>query len=255
MSGVLFRDDFSSGELDRTRWNVGVTGHVVNDEVQAYVDDPATVYVEPDAAGSRLVLHARHRPGFSTADGRRFDFVSGRVDTRDRFHFRYGTASARLKLPVGRGLWPAFWALGGGAWPGTGEIDVMENVGDPSWVSAGVHGPGYSGESGLVNRGFFPEGDDASAWHVYSVHWSRDELRFAVDGRTVEHLTRPMVEFFGPWAFDEEKFLLLNLAIGGTYPLKTNGIRSPYLGVGREAVEAVADGRARVLVDWVEVVA
>jgi beta-glucanase (GH16 family) len=257
MTQVLFADDFSSGTLDRTRWNVGVTGGVVNDEQQAYVDDPDTVYVEATdqaTGGHQLVLHPRHRPGFTTAEGRTFDFVSGRLNTRDRFHFRYGTASARMKLPAGPGLWPAFWALGYGPWPGTGEIDVMENVGDPGWVSAAVHGPGYSGEAGLVNLRYFSAGD-ATEWHVYRVHWTPQELRFLVDDETVHRLTRPMVEFFGPWAFDEEKFLVLNLAIGGIYPFKVNGIRSPYLGVAADTVDAVDHGRARLLVDWVEVVA
>jgi beta-glucanase (GH16 family) len=253
---LLFADDFSSGELDRTRWNVRPTGDVVNDEQQAYIDDPQTVYVErgdPDSGGHRLVLHPRHRPGFTTADGRSFDFVSGRIDTRDRFHFRYGTASARIKLPAGRGLWPAFWVLGGGAWPGTGEIDVMENVGEPDWVSAAVHGPGYSGEAGLVNRGYFSGAETATEWHVYRVQWTPDELVFAVDDRTIHRVTRPMVEFFGRWAFDEEKFLVLNVAIGGTYPFKTNGIRSPYYGVAPETVDGIVGGHARLLVDWVEV--
>lgn len=79
--GVLFSDDFGAGRLDRATWNVRVTGHVVNDEQQAYVDTPDTLYV--DDAG-HLVLHPRHRPGFTTSDGRSFDFVSARIDTRDR---------------------------------------------------------------------------------------------------------------------------------------------------------------------------
>jgi beta-glucanase (GH16 family) len=255
---VLFSDDFSSGALDRARWNVDVTGDVVNDEQQAYVDDPETLYVDrhDDATGGHcLVIHPRHRPGFTIADGRSFDFVSGRINTRDRFHFRYGTASARIKLPAGRGLWPALWLLGCGAWPGTGEIDVMENVGEPDWVSAAVHGPGYSGEAGLVNRSYFSDGDAATDWHVYRVRWAPDELVFLVDDRMVHRVTRPMVDFFGRWAFDEEKFLVLNLAVGGTYPFKINGIRSPYHGVAAETVDAIVNAHARVLVDWVEVTA
>jgi hypothetical protein len=156
----LFFGDFSSGELDRSKWNVRVTGKVVNNEQQAYVDTPETIYVEsaPEAGsadGNVLVFHPRFRPGYTTSDGQGFDFVSGRIDTRDRFEFRYGSASARMRLPEGCGLWPAFWLLGGGSWPDTGEIDVMEYVGEPDWISSAVHGPGYSGEHALVNNRYF----------------------------------------------------------------------------------------------------
>ena len=252
----LFFDDFGSGELDRSKWNVRTTGKTVNDEQQAYVDSSETIYIAddvPGAGGRVLVLHSRYRPGFATAGGRSFDFISGRIDTRDRFQFKYGTASARMKLPAGAGLWPAFWAMGKGRWPDTGEIDIMEYVGDPEWVSNAVHGPGYSGEAGLVNKLYFPDGNDATGWHTYTLDWAPDRLRFEVDGATVYRVTSPMAGFFGPWVFDNEKFLILNLALGGTYPFKTNGIRSPYYGIGEETVNRIKNDEAKVLIDWVRV--
>lgn len=256
--GDLLFDDFASGVLDRTRWNVATTGTVVNDEEQAYVDSAETVYVtaidDPSVSGGHaLVLHPRHRPGHRIADGRRFDFVSGRIDTRDLFHFTHGIAAARMRLPVGAGLWPAFWMMGYGTWPRTGEIDVMENVGESDWTSAGVHGPGYSGEDGLVNAGFFPEGEAASEWHVYAVDRRPDRISFMVDGYVIHRVTRPMVDFFGAWAFDDDKFLILNVALGGTYPFKVNGVRSPYHGLPGETVAHIRRGEVRVLVDWVSV--
>ena len=251
-----FFDDFSAGKLDHSKWNVRTTGRVVNDELQAYVDSSETIYFEPggaQAGGNVLVLHSRYRPGFQTEDGQAFDFLSGRIDTRDRFAFRYGRASARIQLPAGTGLWPAFWAMGPGRWPATGEIDIMEYVGEPGWVSSAVHGPGYSGEAGLVNKLYFSDGDDATGWHTYTLDWTPDRLHFEVDGATVYRVTRPMAEFFGPWVFDNEKFLILNLALGGTYPFKTNGIRSPYYGMSEETVDRIKRGEARVLIDWVRV--
>lgn len=251
---VVFLDDFASGELDRSVWHVRVTGHVVNDEQQAYVDSPETVYVEPDGAGGHvLVLHARHRPGFVTADGQRFDFTSGRLDTRGTFECRYGTVEARMQLPEGAGLWPAFWMFGDGPWPDTGEIDVMEYAGEPDWVTCAAHGRGYSGEGALVNRAYFADGEAATGWHVYSVDWHPDELVFRVDGTLVYRVTRPMVDFFGPWGFDRDKFLIVNLAIGGTYPFKSNGKRTPHYGLDEAAVDTIDRGHARVLVDWVRV--
>ena len=255
-SGVSFFDDFSAGALDRATWNVRTTGKVVNDEKQAYVDSPETIYVvegEPGSEGSVLVLHPRLRPGFTTEDGQGFDFISGRVDTRDRVAFRYGTASARIKLPAGEGVWPAFWAMGYGRWPGTGEIDIMEYVGETDWASSAVHGPGYSGEAGLVNKLFFSDGSDATDWHVYTVKRRPSVITFEVDGVVVYRVTRPMAEFFGTWEFDDPKYLILNCALGGTYPFKTNGVRSPYYGLPQATVDLIAADDVRVLVDWVRV--
>jgi beta-glucanase (GH16 family) len=257
-SAVLFYDDFRLRELDRTKWNVRTTGKVYNQEQQAYVDSPETIYIAsaeeaPGAEGGALVLHARYRPGFVTCEGDQFDFISGRIDTREKFDFAYGTAAARIMLPSGAGLWPAFWLMGNGPWPTVGEIDIMEYVGEPDWVSSALHGPGYSGEAGLVNKRFFSTADDATAWHVYAVDWTPDKLIFKVDGLTIYRVTRPMTAFFGPWVFDEKKYLILNLALGGTYPFKTNGIRSPYYGIPENTAQGIKDGTARVLINWVKV--
>lgn len=251
---VVFFDDFADGLLDRSTWNVRVTGHVVNDEQQAYVDSPETVYIEPDGhGGNMLVLHARHRPGFVTDDDQRFDYVSGRLDTRGTFECRYGTVAARMQLPLGAGLWPAFWMFGDGPWPDVGEIDVMEYAGEPDWVTCAVHGRGYAGEGALVNRAYFADSDAASEWHVYSVDWGPDELVFRVDDTLVYRVTRPMVDFVGPWGFDGDKFLILNLAVGGTYPFKSNGVRTPTYGLTDAAATTIDRGHARVLIDWVRV--
>lgn len=255
---VLFFDDFESGELDRAKWNVRVTGSIYNNEQQAYVDASETIYFAtseeiPGASHGALVIQPRYRPGYVSPQGDRFDFISGRIDTRDIFEFKYGTAAARILLPSGSGLWPAFWSMGNGEWPEAGEIDVMEYVGETDWVSAALHGPGYSGEAGLVNKYFFPTQTDATAWHVYSVDWAPDRLIFKVDGQTIYRVTRPMTDFFGPWVFDNHKYLILNFALGGVYPFKTNGIRTPYYGIPDETVHKVANNEVKLVVDWVKV--
>ena len=255
---VLFFDDFASGALDRSKWNVRITGKIYNDEQQAYIDSPETIYLiseqeAPGAKGGALVFHPRYRPGHITPEGNRFDFVSGRMDTRDKFHCTHGSAAARIMLPSGPGLWPAFWLLGYDAWPQSGEIDVLEYVGETDWVSAGVHGPGYFGEGGLVNKLFFQTDNDATGWHVYAVDWAPDKLVFKVDDRTIYRVTRPMVDFFGSWVFDNDKYLILNFALGGTYPFKTNGVRNPYYGLPESTAQAIRDDKVQMMVDWVRV--
>jgi beta-glucanase (GH16 family) len=258
MSLPSFFDDFTAEALDRNVWNVCVTGATVNDEQQAYVDSPDTISLDPDGStlGAHGVLSIRPRfnRGFRTPEGREFDFISGRIDTREKVQFSYGTVAARIMLTQGAGLWPAFWALGDEAqWPESGEIDIMENVGETDWVSAALHGPGYAGEMALTNRLYFSPGDDAARWHTYSVDWSPQSLVFRVDGRMLYRASRAMVEFHGRWAYDGAKFLILNFALGGTFPFKTNGVNKPYRGLPAETVASIKAGSPRMLVDWVKV--
>ena len=246
---TIFADEFDGSELDRSHWNVIVTGRTVNNEQQAYVDSAEVLSM----SGGTLTIRPRFRQGFKTAEGRGFDFISGRIDTRSKVTFTYGTAAARMKLPAGAGLWPAFWALGDGRWPDTGEIDIMENVGDPAWTSVALHGPGYFGDTPLVKRAPFAGRPDATDWHVYAVDWTPDALVFTVDEREVYRVTRAMVETRGRWAFDNPKHLILNLALGGTYPASVNGARAPYPGLSEAAVQSIKNDEPRVLVDWVRV--
>ncbi len=252
---TLFFDDFSGSQLDRTKWNVQGPDFWVNNEQQIYVDTSATVFtVKGEDAGGvddALVLKALYTPDFLNYRDHDFDFISGRINTRDKVMFTYGTAAARMKLPAGAGYWPAFWALGAGDWPTTGEIDIMEYVGETDWIGVALHGPGYSGETPLVNKYFFPEGEDVTDWHVYSVDWSPESLNFKVDGRLIYRVTKTMVENYGKWSYDNPKYLILNLALGGAYPYKTNGVEEPYNGLPQATVDLIKQGQAEVLVDWV----
>jgi len=255
---VIFFDDFSGPALDRSKWNVIVTGMTVNNEQQAYVDSADTISLvhgaqAEGAKNGALALQPRYRAGFTTPQNRKFDFISGRIDTRGKVEFTYGTVSARIKLPAGAGLWPAFWLLGKGRWPDTGEIDIMENVGAPDWVSSALHGPGYSGNTPLTKRTSLPPKKDVTDWHVYSVDWKPQEITFKLDEEVVYHVTRPMVERYGAWAYDNPKFLILNFALGGGYPAAINRVSAPYPGLPDATVQLIKEDKVRVLVDWVRV--
>ena len=253
---TIFFEDFSAPTLDRAKWNVIVTGRTVNNEQQAYVDTPDTIAMwpdAPDAGHGALAITARHKPGFRTPEGRAFDFISGRLDTRGKFQFTYGTAEARIKLTAGAGLWPAFWALGNSRWPDTGEMDILENVGDPTWTNFALHGPGYSADKCFDFRQRFPGGGDITGWHVYGMTWTPDALVFAVDGKERWRIDRATVETRGRWAYDTPKFLIVNQAIGGSYPHSVNHADKPYLGLPQSTVDTIDAGRAVMLVDWIRV--
>ncbi|MBK0378303.1 glycoside hydrolase family 16 protein [Mucilaginibacter segetis] len=252
---TVFFEDFNEKNLDRSNWNIEVTGHTVNNEQQAYVDSASTLYTtdgqDEGASNGMLVIKALYHPGYTSKEGKTYDFLSGRMNTRDKMMFTYGSASARMKLTAGAGLWPAFWALGKGKWPDCGEIDVMETVGDSSWTSNALHGPGYFGNTPLAYRAFFPKGFDVSQWHIYSVDWTKDSIIFKVDDRVTYTVTRAMVEKYGRWAFDNPKFLILNFALGGGYPNGVNKVTKPYFGLSQSSVDKIRAGQAKVYVDWV----
>ncbi|MEZ2338282.1 family 16 glycosylhydrolase [Mucilaginibacter sp. RCC_168] len=253
---TVFFEDFNEQNLDRSKWNVEVTGHTVNDEQQAYVDSAATIYMVKgkDAEGAvngALVLKAIYQPGFTSKEQKKYDFISGRINTQRKMEFTYGTASARMKMTAGAGLWPAFWALGNGKWPDCGEIDMMETIGDSSWVSHALHGPNYFGDTPLAYRNHFERGIDVTQWHVYSVDWSPANLIFKVDGKVTYTVTKPMVEKYGRWAFDNKKFIILNFALGGGYPAGYNKVAKPYFGISESTFNKIKAGEAKVFVDWV----
>lgn len=248
---VLFFDDFSKPSLDRSKWNVVITGDHFNDELQAYIDSTSTLFIE----NGSLVFRPQYSPGFITKDSKHFDFTSARITTQNKFDFAYGTAEAKIKLTQGAGLWPAWWMLGNQIWPTTGEVDIMENIGESDWANAAVHGPGYSGETPFVNRQYFNASNDITNWHVYAVDWSPTEMIFKYDGVTMFRVTKTMINHYGKWVFDEPKHLILNFAIGGIFPAKINGIigKGVKYGLAESTADLIKDNKVKMWVDWVRV--
>lgn len=250
---LVFAEEFDTPALDRAKWNVEGPEFWVNNEQQAYVDRPETIgFATPGGAeGGALVLRPRFEAGFITPTGRKVDFISGRINTANRFAITYGKVSARIRMPDGAGFWPAFWLLGYGDWPGAGETDIMEYVGEKEWTSAAMHGPGYSGDTPLVQRQTFPAGTDATQWHVYSVERTADTIVFSVDDREFYRVTKAMVESHGPWRFDGPQYIILNFALGGVYPQAVNGVTTPYFGLPQASVDKIKTGEVAMEVDWV----
>jgi beta-glucanase (GH16 family) len=188
-------------------------------ELEYYTASPQNASL--DGRG-HLVITARNET-FVAPDVTR-QYTSARLQTWRKFEFTYGRIAARIKLPSGPGLWPAFWALGDGAytagdWPGSGEIDVMESLGDhPSTVYGTIHGPLAGSSDGYALQGVYrSRGSLAAGFHVYSAEWSPTGISFAVDGHTYRTVTPDDLPPGATWPFDHPFFLVLNLAIGGTW--------------------------------------
>jgi len=183
-----------------------------NGELQTYTDSRRNSAL--DGAGN-LVITARRE-----ADG---SYTSARLKTESTYTAQYGRIEARIRIPRGQGIWPAFWMLGADigqvGWPACGEIDVMENVGyEPTVVHGTIHGPGYSGAQGISAAYTNPTGAAfADDFHVFGVDWRPEGISWSVDGRTYRTVTRASVGS-NPWVFDKPFFVVLNVAVGGGWP-------------------------------------
>ena len=153
---------------------------------------------------------------------------------------KYGLIAARMQVPAGTGLWPAFWMLGDDinavGWPRSGEIDIMEALGqDPSVVRATIHGP--AGASGYAHGHSFDTGRALTAgFHTYEISWSPNSITWLLDGVPYWSITSSALAPGQAWVFDQPFHFVLNLAVGGDYPGPPNAL-TPF--------------PATLLVDWV----
>jgi beta-glucanase (GH16 family) len=215
--GLYWRDEFNGAKAqppDAGKWvyDVGAGGWG-NHELETYTRDAANVFLD---GHGHLVIRALK----SDSGG----YTSGRIKTQGKFEFRYGRIAARIKVPQGPGLWPAFWMLGSDAdktgWPGCGEIDIMENIGkEPALVHGTAHGPEYSGADGIsFQYALAPPRPFAERFHTYEAEWEPARIRLSVDGHAYAEITPGSIPSNAKWVFDHPFSLLLNLAVGGDWP-------------------------------------
>ena len=205
-------DEFDGPTLDHAKW-VEETGGGGwgNNEMQFYTARRENVRV----ADGRLIIEARKEPFENRG------YTSARIKTAGLMERQYGRFEARIKLPRGQGIWPAFWMLGAdigkAGWPRSGEIDIMENIGkEPGIVHGTLHGPGYSGDKSIGKPSALDAGAYADDFHVYAVEWEPKEIRWYRDD-VLYHTARPDT-VPGDWVFEHPFFVLLNLAVGGYWP-------------------------------------
>lgn len=209
---LVWNDEFDGETIDLNNWTYDLgAGGWGNGESQHYTDRPENARIE----NGMLVIEARQERYYGSY------YTSARLKTQGLQEFQYGRIEARLRVPAGRGLWPAFWMLGSNfatvGWPDSGEIDIMEYVGrEPDLILGTIHGPGYSGALSLShwNRQDYDIADD---FHTYAVEWDEEQITWFYDGEAYGTYTRSDVGE-REWPFDQPFFIILNLAVGGTLP-------------------------------------
>jgi Beta-glucanase/Beta-glucan synthetase len=191
-----------------------------NNEKEYYTGAPANLALDGQGA-MRLV--ARRAPAGLVCHYGPCRYTSAKITTRGTLAVRQGRIEARIRIPSGQGLWPAFWLLGASCpatpWPRCGELDVMENHGSrPAITSSAIHGPGYSGSNTpFVHATTLPHGAFSDDFHLFAVEWDSLEVRFLVDDVAHYRVTREEIERRGRWVFDGPFVVILNLAVGGYF--------------------------------------
>ena len=206
-------DGAAGSAPDPSVWNLETgAGGWGNGELQNYTTSRSNSAL--DGNGNLVITAQREGDG---------SYTSARLTTQNKYTAQYGRVEARIKIPRGQGIWPAFWMLGAdlptNSWPSAGEIDVMENVGfEPHRVHGTVHGPGYSGSEGLSGTWQHPQGwSIADDFHTFAVDWAPGSITWSVDGQ-VYHQVTPASTGGDPWVFDKPFFIILNVAVGGAWP-------------------------------------
>ncbi len=220
---LVWSDEFdgpSGSAVNSSKWSFDIGGNGWgNNELETYTDRTVNAHVE----GGLLVIKAL-KETFTGTDGITRNYTSARLLTKNKFTQAYGRFEARIKIPYGQGLWPAFWMLGDNigtvGWPTCGEIDIMENIGkEPSIVHGTFHGPGYSGAQGISAAYALPNGQKFSDdFHTFAVEWEPNVIRFYVDGLLYKTRTPADLPAGKSWVFDHPFFVILNVAVGGGFP-------------------------------------
>lgn len=218
----MWSDEFdgaNGSSPDPKKWVLETGGNGWgNHELEYYTSRTKNVRQE----NGNLVIEAT-KEDFLGPEGVRRKYTSSRLTTEGLFSQQYGRFEARIQIPSGQGVWPAFWMLGanrsGVGWPECGEIDVMEALGSaPETIQGSLHGPGYSGTNPLSTAYTLPRGRFSDGFHIFAVEWEPNIVRFYVDDKLYASKTPADLPATKRWVYDHPFFIVLNLAVGGNLP-------------------------------------
>jgi beta-glucanase (GH16 family) len=220
---LIWQDEFNGpngAAVDKSKWTAEVGGSGWgNHELEYYTDRLDNAF---QSDGSLIIRVQKEH--FSGSDNISRDYTSARLTTKKSFTALYGKFEARIKLPRGQGIWPAFWMLGNDIdkvrWPRCGEIDIMENIGkEPSTIHGTIHGPGYSGANGPSASYALTKNENfADSFHTFAIEWEPNIVRFYCDGFLYKTRTPADLPAGAKWVYDHPFFMLLNVAVGGDWP-------------------------------------
>ena len=219
-------DGAAGARIDSTKWRYDIgdgcdDGNCGwgNNEKEYYTNAPENISLNGEG---QLRIVARSAPAGLTCYYGACRYTSAKVTTRGKVLVAPGRVEARIKLPAGQGLWPAFWMLGhthpATPWPACGELDIMENKGSqPSTTSSAVHGPGYSGATPFAHAQSLIAGTFSDGFHLFAVEWNSAHVRFYIDDVAHYGITRSALERYGRSILDQPFYLIINLAVGGHF--------------------------------------
>jgi beta-glucanase (GH16 family) len=219
---LVWSDEFNlpdGSRPDPTKWGYDTGGNGWgNNELEYYTSRTNNARIE----GGALVIEALQE----SYGGR--NYTSARLLTKAKWSWTYGRIEARIKIPRGQGLWPAFWMLGTNidsvGWPTCGEIDIMENIGrETNMVHGTAHGPGYSGGNGIGGPFVLPGAAVADDFHVVAIEWQTNRIRWFIDNQPYFMVTPTSLPSGTQWVFNQPQFVLLNVAVGGNWPGNPDG--------------------------------
>ncbi|HUO15394.1 MAG TPA: glycoside hydrolase family 16 protein [Verrucomicrobiae bacterium] len=220
---LVWSDEFNGPNgagVDSSKWVIETGGEGWgNQELESYTDRRQNSFLQD----GNLVIRALAEK-YTGPDHVARNYTSARMKTLGKFTQTYGRFEARIKVPAGQGMWPAFWMLGDDidkvGWPACGEIDIMENIGkEPAIVHGSIHGPGYVGNVGLEAPYVLPAGHRFSDdFHLFAIEWTPVSVAFFVDKEMYVKRTPADMRAGWTWVFDKPFFLILNLAVGGDWP-------------------------------------
>jgi beta-glucanase (GH16 family) len=222
----VWSDEFNGPDgsaPDGSKWTYDLGGKGWgNSELECYTNRLQNAQIH---GGNLAITAQQESPAFACSDGSANNYTSARLKTQGLFTQAYGRFEARIKIPAGQGMWPAFWMLGDNittaGWPACGEIDIMENIGkEPGTVHGSLHGPSSTSRTSDATAPFsLPAGQAfANDFHLYAVEWEPGVVRFYIDTNLYATFTQSRWPAGGTWVFDHAFFLLLNVAVGGIWP-------------------------------------